>query len=73
MRSDRRAVDVFAENVRNLLMAAPLGTQRVIGIEGQAVAPGEGESLSRLLDVALEIVPQIPEPDEFSGGLEWNV
>ena len=33
MRADRTAVDVFADNVRNLLLAAPLGTQRVIGID----------------------------------------
>ncbi len=33
MRSDRAAVDVFADNVRNLLLAAPLGTRSVIGID----------------------------------------
>lgn len=33
MRSDRTAVDVFADNVRNLLMAAPLGTKSIIGID----------------------------------------
>ena len=49
------------------------GPWRVLGMEGCAVAPGEEEMLNRLLDLALEIFPQIPEPDEFSGGLEWNV
>ena len=33
LRSDRAAVDVFAENLRNLLMAAPLGARRVIGVD----------------------------------------
>ena len=33
MRSDRGAVDVFAGNFRNLLLAAPLGTRSVIGID----------------------------------------
>ncbi|MCG8424994.1 MAG: helix-hairpin-helix domain-containing protein [Proteobacteria bacterium] len=33
MRSDRGAVDVFADNLRNLLLAAPLGTKAVIGID----------------------------------------
>jgi uncharacterized protein len=31
--SDRAAVDVFADNLRNLLLAAPLGTRGVIGID----------------------------------------
>ncbi|CRX37558.1 Tex family protein [Estrella lausannensis] len=33
MQSDRQAVDVFASNLRNVLMAAPLGTKTVIGID----------------------------------------
>jgi uncharacterized protein len=32
-RSDVAAVEVFAENLRNLLLAAPLGEKRVIGID----------------------------------------
>jgi uncharacterized protein len=32
-RSDRTAVGVFAENLRNLLLAAPLGQKSVIGID----------------------------------------
>ncbi len=31
--SDRSAVDVFADNLRNLLLSAPLGGKRVIGID----------------------------------------
>ena len=74
----RRAAQIGTSTIRDALTAAHAwlhveGPWRVIGIEGQAIAPGEGESLSRLLDLALEIFPQIPEPDEFSGGLEWNV
>ena len=33
LRSDRSAVDVFAENLKNLLLAAPLGSRSVIGID----------------------------------------
>ncbi len=33
LRSDRAAVDVFADNLRNLLMAAPLGEQGVLGLD----------------------------------------
>ena len=33
LRSDKAAVDVFADNLRNLLLAAPLGTKSVIGID----------------------------------------
>jgi len=33
MRSDRGAVDIFADNLRNLLMAAPLGTKAILGID----------------------------------------
>jgi len=33
MQSDRSAVDVFALNLRNLLMASPLGCKTVIGID----------------------------------------
>ncbi|MBU47503.1 MAG: RNA-binding transcriptional accessory protein [Deltaproteobacteria bacterium] len=33
LRSDRTAVDVFANNLRNLLLAAPLGERGVIGID----------------------------------------
>jgi uncharacterized protein len=33
MRSDREAVDVFADNVRNLMMAAPLGEKGVLGLD----------------------------------------
>lgn len=33
MRADREAVEVFATNLRELLMAAPFGTQAVIGID----------------------------------------
>jgi protein Tex len=32
-RSDRGAVDVFAENLRHLLLAAPLGQKAVIGVD----------------------------------------
>jgi transcriptional accessory protein Tex/SPT6 len=32
-RSDREAVDVFAENLRNLLLAAPMGAKAVIAID----------------------------------------
>ena len=32
-RSDRAAVDVFAENLRHLLLAAPMGQKSVIGID----------------------------------------
>ncbi|MBA2540577.1 MAG: RNA-binding transcriptional accessory protein, partial [Deltaproteobacteria bacterium] len=33
LRSDNAAVDIFAGNLRNLLLAAPLGTASVIGID----------------------------------------
>lgn len=33
IRSDREAVDVFAANLKNLLLAAPLGSRSVIGID----------------------------------------
>lgn len=33
MKADRAAVDVFAENLRNLLLQAPLGEQKIIGID----------------------------------------
>ncbi len=33
MRSDRSAVEVFAENLRHLLLQAPLGEQAVIGVD----------------------------------------
>ena len=33
LKADRAAVDVFADNLRNLLLAAPLGGHRVIGID----------------------------------------
>lgn len=33
LRSDREAVDVFANNLRNLLLAAPLGDKSVVGID----------------------------------------
>jgi uncharacterized protein len=33
MKSDRAAVDVFAENLRHLLLSAPLGERPVIGID----------------------------------------
>jgi uncharacterized protein len=33
LRSDRSAVDVFADNLRNLLMAAPLGERPVLGLD----------------------------------------
>ncbi len=33
MRSDQGAVKVFADNLRNLLMAAPLGTKAILGID----------------------------------------
>ncbi|UJR85147.1 Tex family protein [Sandaracinus amylolyticus] len=33
LKSDRGAVDVFADNLRNLLLSAPLGTKSVIGID----------------------------------------
>lgn len=33
LRSDREAVEVFASNLRNLLLAAPLGDKTVIGID----------------------------------------
>lgn len=33
MQSDRAAVDIFASNLRNLLLSAPLGTYAVIGID----------------------------------------
>lgn len=33
LKADRAAVDIFADNLRNLLMAAPLGAHRVIGID----------------------------------------
>ena len=33
MKSDRAAVEIFAENLRNLLLQAPLGEQKVIGID----------------------------------------
>lgn len=33
LRSDRAAVDVFADNLRNLLLAAPLGAKAVVGID----------------------------------------
>ncbi len=32
-RADREAIRIFADNLRNLLMAAPLGTRKVIGID----------------------------------------
>jgi uncharacterized protein len=33
LRSDRDAVDIFADNLRNLLLAAPLGGRTVVGID----------------------------------------
>jgi uncharacterized protein len=33
LRSDRAAVEVFADNLRNLLLAAPLGGRKVIGVD----------------------------------------
>jgi len=33
LKSDRAAVEIFAENLRNLLLSAPLGGRRVIGID----------------------------------------
>lgn len=33
LKADRSAVDIFAGNLRNLLMAAPLGSHRVIGVD----------------------------------------
>ncbi len=33
MAADRAAVDIFAGNLRNLLLAAPLGAHRVIGVD----------------------------------------
>jgi len=33
LRADREAVDVFAQNLRSLLLAAPLGSRAVIGID----------------------------------------
>ena len=33
LRSDRGAVDVFADNLRNLLMSAPLGEKGVLGLD----------------------------------------
>jgi uncharacterized protein len=33
LRADREAVDVFAQNLRSLLLAAPLGSKAVIGID----------------------------------------
>lgn len=33
MKSDRSAIEVFAENLRNLLLQAPLGQQSVIGVD----------------------------------------
>jgi uncharacterized protein len=33
MKSDRAAVEIFAQNLRNLLLQAPLGEQKVIGID----------------------------------------
>lgn len=33
MNSDRQAIDVFAENLRNILLSAPLGAKIVIGID----------------------------------------
>ena len=33
MKSDREAVEIFAQNLRNLLLQAPLGEQKVIGID----------------------------------------
>jgi uncharacterized protein len=50
MQSDRAAVDVFAQNLRELLLAAPFGTKMVLGIDpGQrtgckcAVVDGTGK------------------------------
>jgi uncharacterized protein len=33
LRADREAVDVFAENLRHLLLAAPLGQRAVVGVD----------------------------------------
>lgn len=33
MKSDREAVEIFAENLKNLLLKAPLGEKKVIGID----------------------------------------
>ena len=33
MKADRDAVDVFADNLRNLLLAAPLGEKAIIGVD----------------------------------------
>ncbi len=33
MSSDREAVDIFANNLRNLLLAAPLGSKSIVGID----------------------------------------
>jgi uncharacterized protein len=33
MKSDRGAIEIFAQNLRNILLAAPMGTKSVIGID----------------------------------------
>ncbi len=33
MKSDRAAVEIFAQNLRNLLLQAPLGEQKIIGVD----------------------------------------
>ena len=33
LKADRAAVEIFARNLRNLLLAAPLGGKAVIGID----------------------------------------
>lgn len=33
LKADRAAVEIFAQNLRNLLMASPLGAKRVLGID----------------------------------------
>jgi len=33
LKADREAVEIFAENLKNLILAAPLGTKSVIGID----------------------------------------
>lgn len=33
MKSDRAAVEIFAQNLRNLLLQAPLGEQKIVGVD----------------------------------------
>jgi len=72
----RRAKALAVPALREALAADEVwllveGPWRVLGWQGPAgEIPGR---LERVIAAGPRVLPAIPEPDEFSGGLEWNV